>query len=162
MVHGDKQPEPPIPTIENVEGPNSTGETTAQSAVADNDSTAREEKARVLKRVEREMEFYRKGEYSRFQASTHVANELGKWAGASDKEKGKAFDSYLAEINSQIAIQDEERSDTRATSLPASSSNATRQQPNGKRIRDEVEELLDQVSGEALDGDVDGHQLGLE
>ena len=101
MVHGDKQPEPPISTIENVEGLNTTGETTTQSAVADNDSAAREENARVHKRVEQEMEFYNKGEYSCFQASTHVANELGKWAGASDKEKGKAFDSYLAKINSQ-------------------------------------------------------------
>ena len=50
------------------------------------------------------MEIFRKGECSRFQASSHVANELGKWAGASEKEKGKAFDSYLTNINSFLAV----------------------------------------------------------
>ena len=161
MTHGEERPNQSTSTVENVGEP-SAGEGTAQFAVEANEPSAREEKERVFKRVEREMEIYRKGEYSRFQASTHVANELGKWIGASDKEKGKAFDSYLAEINSLVAIQDEERSDTRAASLPASSANAAGQRSNAKRIRDEVEELLDQVSGEALDGDVDGHQLGLE
>ena len=83
---------------------------------------------------------------------------------ASDKEKGKAFDLCLAEINSYIAIQDEQRSNTRGTTPPASSSlpAAGGERSNGKRVRDEVEELLDQVFGGELDGDVDGQQLGLE
>jgi hypothetical protein len=54
----------------------------------------------------------------RHVSSSCVANELEKWAGASDKEKGKAFDSYLAEINSFIAVQDKEQSATRETSSP--------------------------------------------
>lgn len=110
------------------------------------------------------MEIYRKGECSRFQASTCVANELDQCREVSDKEKGKDFDTYLAEINSITAIQDdsEERS---LTSLPIGSSNpashGAEHQPTRKRIRDEVENLLDQVSGE-LDRDDDEPQLGLE
>ena len=61
------------------------------------------------------MEVFRKGDCSRFQASSRVAKELEGWEGASDKKKGKAFDSYLAEINSFVAIQDEERADQSAT-----------------------------------------------
>ena len=49
----------------------------------------------------------------------------------------------------------------RGTSPPASSSHPTGQPTSGKRVREEIEELLDQVSGEELDGDTDGHQLGL-
>ena len=62
-------------------------------------ATTQEEKKRIFEQVEREMGIFRKGECSHFQASTCVANELGNWAGASDQEKGKALDSYLAKGN---------------------------------------------------------------
>ena len=167
MTHGDQRPDQSTTTPEIIGEPRTihapAGES-SQSANSDDHSSALEEKKRIFVRVEREMEAFRKGEYSRFQASTNVANELGKWEGASDKEKGKAFDLCLAEINSYIAIQDEQRSNTRGTTPPARSSlpAAGGERPNGKRVRDEVEELLDQVSGGELDGDVDGQQLGLE
>ena len=158
MSHGavSDQPEQSTSTLETVTATES-GESrdTTQATITDDNSATqtREERERVLERVEREMEIFRKGEYSRFQASTRVVNELHKWTGASDKEKGKAFDTYLAEINSLAAIQDEERSTTGATSFPTHSSNptASSERPT-KRIRDEVENLLDRVSGE-LDGD---------
>ena len=54
--------------------------------------------------IEREIEFFRRGEYSRFKASSRVANELEKWVGVSDKEREKAFDLYLAEINSFAVV----------------------------------------------------------
>ena len=164
MTHGDEQSTQSASAHEIVGEP-STREETTRSVDTNDHSTAREEKERVLERVEREMDAYRKGEYSRFQASTRVADELDNWAGASDKEKAKAFDSYLAEINSLTAIQDEEQSHTRGTSIPANSAHTTgiTGQPSArKRIRDEVKELLDQVSGEGLDGDADGQQLELE
>ena len=101
------------------------------------------------------METFRKGEYSRFQALSHVANELGKWAGVSDKERGKAFDSYLAEINSFAAVQNEERSETRGASPPVGASFSAGQQSNGKWIREEVEDLLDQVSRGELDEEIE-------
>ena len=99
-------------------------------------SAAQEEKERTFERVEQEMEIFqvRKGEYSRFQVSLCIANELGKWAGASDQEKGKAFDSYLAEINTVLAVQDENRSMTRETSPPPGTSHQPNQCPTGKRI----------------------------
>ena len=168
MTHGDQRPDQSTATPEIIEEPRASIDAPAgessQSVNADDHSSAHEERTRIFVRVEREMEAFRKGEYSRFQASTNVANELGKWEGASDKEKGKVFDLCLAEINSYVAIQDEQRSNTRGTTPPASSSLPTTggEHPNAKRVRDEVEELLDQVSGGELDGDVDGQQLGLE
>jgi hypothetical protein len=94
------------------------------------------------------MDAFRKGECSRFQASSRVANELEKWVGGSEKDKGKAFDSYLAEINSVIAVQNEDRSLTRGTSPPVRPTLDVEQQPSRKRFREEIEELLDRVSGE--------------
>ena len=142
MTHGAIQSDQSTSTLENVAATES-GEP-AQTIIMNVDSSTdtgtqtREERERVLERVEREMDFFRKGEYTQFQASTRVVNELHKWEGASDKKKGKAFDTYLAEINSLTAIQDEERSNAGGTSLPAHSSNLTGDRPT-KRIRDEVE-----------------------
>jgi hypothetical protein len=163
MIHGGIQPEQSTSTSEDVTG-SRAGERSSEAAVADDNTaatTAREEKTRVLERVEHEMDIFRKGDCSRFQASSRVAHELGNWVGASDKEKGKAFDSYLAEINSPAAVQDDERSLTRGTSLPAGSTLPAGQPPAQKRIREEVEELLDQVSREGLEEDDNGDlQLG--
>jgi len=95
-----------------------TGGEPTQAAVPDN--TAREEKERVFERIEREMGIYRKGECSRFQASSRIANEL-------------------AEISNSL---------TRGTTSPpatTTSSSHPGQRSTGKRIRDQVEE---QVSGE--------------
>jgi hypothetical protein len=140
MTNGENQSELSTATPENVAGLR-TGEGPTEAIVVDDNPTAR-------------------GEYSRFQASSRVANELGKWAGASDKEKGKAFDSYLAEINSRVAAQDDERSITRGTSPPPGSTLPAEQRSTSKRIRDKVEELLDQVSREGLERDDNGLGLG--
>ena len=151
MTHGE-QPEQSTSTPENV-NPTRTGDETSQSTDTAIDPATQEEKGRTFERVEREMDIFRKGKYSRFQASSRVANELDKWAGASDQEKGKAFDSYLAEINAVLAVQDENRSTTRETSPPPGTSHRPNQRPAGKRIRDEVEDLLDQVSRGEPEGD---------
>ena len=125
----------------------------AEAAVAnDNSTAAQEEKKKIFKRVEREMEAFRKGECTRFHVSSRVAFELDKWVGASEGEKGKAFDSYLAEINSPLVVQDDERSATRGTP-PVGTIPLVESQTRGKRIREEVNELLDQISGEEFDGD---------
>jgi hypothetical protein len=121
--------------------------------------TTQEAKERVFEGVERQMEAFRKGECSRFQASSCVTKELEGWEVASDKEKGKAFDSYLAEINSHLAIQDEARSATRETSSPLGATRLAGGQTNRKRIREEVEELLEQVSREGLDEEENDRQL---
>ena len=107
MTHGDQRPVESTSTAETVGETGTRGKTTKPTETNNNSST-KEERERTLERVEREMEIYRKGQYSRFQASTRVADELGKWAGASDEERGKAYDSYLAEINSHVAVRDEE------------------------------------------------------
>ena len=157
MIHGDESIEPLITLDENDTGPWVEDErpesTSTVSAV--NDAAAREEKKRVFERVEHKMDIFRRGEYSRFQASTRVANELDKWEGASDKEKGKSLDSYLAEINSLVAVQDEQQSATRETSDPAGTPHAAQRGPAGagKRLRDEVDELLDQVSRGEVEGE---------
>ena len=117
MLHGEEQPDQTSTSFEIIDAPRNDGEPTQATVPAD-DSVTREEKERTFERVDREMEIFRKGEYSRFQASTRVANELEKWVGASDQEKGKALDSYLAEINSFIAIQNEDQSVTRGTPPP--------------------------------------------
>ena len=139
-------------TFEIINGPEHGG-ASAKASNSNDDPTTQEEKKRTFERVEREMEVFRKGEYTRFQASTRVANELDKWVGASDKDKGKALDSYLAEINSLLAVQDEDRSATRGTSHPVGANLLTESQSNRKRIREEVDELLDQISGEELEED---------
>lgn len=155
MIHGESQLDESTSSFENVIGPGNGGGDGGPTNVADTDvnSAAQEEKERVFSRVEQEMEIFRKGDYSRFKASSRVAEELEKWAGASEKEKGKAFDSYLAEINSFTAIQDEERSATRETPPPVGTPLLAKQRPAGKRVRDEVEELLDQVSRGDLEGE---------
>jgi hypothetical protein len=139
-------------SYENINEPGNRGGT-AENVEPANDSTTQEAKEKVFERVEREMDVFRKGECSRFQASIRVANELGKWDGASDKEKGKAFDSYLAEINSFVAVQDENRSITRGTPIPVEATLPANPRTNGKRIREEVEELLNQISGDELEGE---------
>ena len=150
MQHGEEQFDQATTSFEIIDEPRNEGET-SRTTVETNDTTTREEKERILERIERGMEEFRKGECSRFQASTRVAKELEEWTGVSDKEKGKAFDTYLAEINSFAAIQNENRSNTREASQPIDSTLPTEQRANGKRIREEVEELLDRVSGEELE-----------
>ena len=152
MTHGRDQPNESTSTVENI-NESRDKDNSSQTADTTVNSPAEEERARIFERIEQEMDVFRKGEYTRFQASTRVANELGKWAGASDKEKGKAFDSYLAEINSVLAIQDEDQSATRGTSLPSGAPLPSERRPNAKQIRDEVEDLLDQVSREELEGE---------
>ena len=133
MIHGEEQLDQSTSGFQIVNGPENAdeGERTGP-VIATNDSTAQEEKERVFQQLEREMEIFRKGEYTRFQASSRVANELGKWAGASDKEREKAFDSYLTEINSLAAVPNGNRSTTRETSPPAAATLHTNQQPRGK------------------------------
>ena len=156
MSNGGEQLEhdPSTSTYEIIDGPEPErgNESTATADATDN-AAAQEERKRVIERVEREMEIFRKGEYSRFQASSRVASELEKWAGVSDKEKGKAFDSCLAEINSLLAVQDGDQSITRETP-PVETNLSTERQSRRKRIREEAEELLDQVlSGEEFEGE---------
>ena len=156
MSHGEQQLNQSISSFEvideNVHESNNGGES-SRATVATNDPTTSETKERVIERLEREMDIFRKGEYSRFQASSRIASELGRWEGVSDQERGRAFDSYLAEINSFAAIQNESRSNTREASPPLGTSNLPEQQSAKKRIREEVEELLDQVSGDDLEGE---------
>ena len=151
MSNGEGQLDQSTATFEIING-SERGEGPAAVVNANDDSAAQEERKRVFERVEREMESFRKGEHTRFQASSRIVSELDKWAGVSDKEKGKAFDSCLAEINSVLAIQDENRSATRETP-PVEATLHTEHQSRRKRIREEVEELLDQVSGEEFEGE---------
>ena len=152
MEHGGQQFDQSTTSFEIVNPPENGGET-SQVAITTVNPATQEAKERVLKRIEQGMEIFRKGECTRFQASSRVAKELEGWEGSSDKEKGKAFDSYLAEINSFAAIQDEARSATRGTPPPLGTSLVSGRQPTAKRIREEVEELLDQVSRGDLDGE---------
>jgi hypothetical protein len=151
MIHGEQTNNQSTSSFEIVDNPENGGEPSQVAVMNDSPDATQEAKTRVFEGVERQMEAFRKGECSRFQASTRVAKELEGWEGASDKEKGKAYDSYLAEINSIIAIQDEDRSATKGTSPSLGTTHLTGGQKVDKRVRDEVEELLDQVSREGLD-----------
>jgi hypothetical protein len=77
---------------------------------------------------------------------------LGTWAGASDKEKEKAFNLYLTEINF-FADQDDSQSFTRKASPTVEV--ISRSKGKAKRIPEEVEELLGQVSKDESDDDED-------
>jgi hypothetical protein len=141
MTHGDLPVNQSTSTIE--DEPSGERESTPQVITANVESTVQEEKERVFNGVEQVMELFRKGECTRFQVSSLVLNELETWAGASDKEKEKAFNLYLTEINS-FADQDESRSFTRGGSPPLGAPNGSK--GKAKRIWDKVEELLEQVS----------------
>jgi hypothetical protein len=151
MNHGELQPEQSTLNSENVIEPGNGGGT-SPTTITDGNSTSQEEKERVFERVEREMEVFRKGEYTRFQASARVVNELGKWSEATDEEKEKAFSSYLIEINSQSIIQNEGPTSAGETTQPVGASLSERRP---KRVRDEIGDLLDQVSR----GDLEGEEL---
>jgi hypothetical protein len=80
MLHGGEQLEQSTSSFEIVDEPRNEKET-SQAAVTTDHSAVREEKERILERIKRGMEEFRKGdlgESSRFQASTCVANELEK------------------------------------------------------------------------------------
>ena len=156
MIHGESEQhiEQSTPADESFTDLGNGGESTGVVVPDVRIQSSAQEKERVFERVEHEMESFRRGELSRFQASSRVTIELDKWAEASDKDKGKALDSYLAEINSFAAMQDENRSVTRET-ISLRPPDRAGQQPSRKRIREEVEELLDQVSGEELEGEGD-------
>ena len=158
MVHGEQQHNQSTTPFEVINGSENGGEPT-QAVAATVGPTAQEAKERVIERVEREMEIFRKGECSRFQASTRVANELEKWEGASEKERGKALDSFLAEINSFAAIQDEDQSATRGTSPPCREVVIPGPSHARKRIREEVDDLLDRVSQGELEGEEAEHRV---
>ena len=150
MTHGESPANPSTTPVANVE-PDLRGGS-SQIITQDELSAAEEEKKRIFEGVERIMDLFRKGESTRFQTSTQVLSELGKWTGATDQEKAKAYDPYFTEINSFLAIQDENRSTTMegtpiGTSLSAGG--------KSKRVRDEVEELLDQVSRGGAEGEED-------
>ena len=128
---------------------------TTPAATANVNSAAQEEKERVIEGLEGAMDLFRKGECSRFQVSGLIFNELEKWTGATEQEKGKAFDSYLTEINSFLTVQDESISLARKD--PPSLETTVESGIRSKRVRDEVEHILDQVSGEEPD-DEDNEQ----
>jgi hypothetical protein len=151
MTHGETSTDPSAAIVTNVESGLRGGP--SQITIQNELAAAEEEKKRIFEGVERVMELFRKGESSCFQTSARVLSELEKWTGATDKERGKAFDSHLAEINSFLAIQDENRSTTRDGSPPTGPSLSAGGRT--KRIRDEVEELLDQVSRGGAEGEDD-------
>jgi hypothetical protein len=149
MSNGNEQIRPTTgdPAIENVV-PESSLAQGRSTFIAHEDVNAatQEEKSRVFERVEQVMETLRKGESTRFQASTNIINELGQWSGVTDKEREKALNSYLTEINSEnvTTAAIEGRSTTRETSPPVESSHLAR--TISKRTRDEVEDLIERVS----------------
>ena len=140
MTHGEQSADQSISAVKDVP-PRERG-STPQVVAADDNSAAQEEKARVFNGVEQIMDLFRKGECTRFQTSSLVLNELGTWAGATDEEKDKAFNLYLSEITTFFAHQDDSFTREGSTSLEALDG------PKGraKRIRDEVENILDQAS----------------
>ena len=140
MTHGEQSADQSISAVKDVP-PRERG-STPQVVATDDNSAAQEEKARVFNGVEQIMDLFRKGEYTRFQTSSLVLNELGTWAGATDEEKDKAFNLYLSEITTFFAHQDDSFTREGSTSLEALDG------PKGraKRIRDEVENILDQAS----------------
>lgn len=77
-----------------------------------------------------------------FQASSPVLNKLWTWAGAANKEKEKAFNLYLTEINSFFAHQDESFMREGPHSLEA----PNRSKGWAKKIWEDVEHILEQVS----------------
>ena len=141
MTHGEPPADQSTSTVADVPSNERGSESAPQATTVDVDTAAQEEKARVFNGVEQIMELFRRGDCTRFQASSLVLNELGTWAGAADEEKEKAFDLYLTEINSFFAHPDESltREGSRSLGAPVGSKG------RAKRIRDEVEDILEQV-----------------
>ena len=140
MTHGESTVDQSISTVKDI--PSRERGPTPQVATTDDDSAAQEEKTRVFNSVEQLMELFRRGDCTRFQTSSLLLNELGTWAGATDEEKEKAFNLYLTEINSFFTHQDD--SFTREGSASLEAPNGSKRQ--AKRIRDEVDNILEQVS----------------
>jgi hypothetical protein len=82
MIHGELQSEQSTSAPENVVTSGNGG--ASQSTTTDGNSASQEEKERVFKRVEQEMEVFRRGEHSQFQVSAHILDEQGKWSEATD------------------------------------------------------------------------------
>ena len=154
MTHGQVQVNSSTTTVENVE-PNNRGESSqAVNMNGDPASQSQEEKRRVFDKLEQVMDIFRNGESTRFQMSIHVLNELDKWRGVTNKEKENAFNSYI-KINSNPVNQDEpEIQSTTREESPLMGTSLTAGQKT-KRIRDKVEELLDQVSRDEPEGEDD-------
>jgi hypothetical protein len=151
MTHGVSSNEPTTSHIENVNAGERQSSTPA--AAANVDPIIDKEKERIIEGLEGAMDLFRKGECSRFQASALILDELAKWSGATDQEKGKAFDTYLAEINSFLTVQDE--SISLARKGPPSIGAPIEPGSKSKRTRDEAEQFLDEISRGELDDEGD-------
>lgn len=138
-------------TPENVFSGASAG---SSSTVPENvDPISQTEKDRIFKRVEQAMDCFRKDEISSFRASICVLEELGKWTGVADEDRVRAYNSYLAEINSPAAARTipepgENQVATSGTSVTSPTPRASHLSIGSphKRGRDEVDDLLERVS----------------
>ncbi|KAJ3504145.1 hypothetical protein NLJ89_g8094 [Agrocybe chaxingu] len=104
-----------------------------------------QETARVRSQLQRILEQFRAGGITKFQTSTQIIEELDKWSGASDDERQRALTSYLEELNTEPArgADESERSQGHPKLV-------------GKRHREEVEDLVEQLSKGENEAESDG------
>lgn len=117
MNNGGEQSERSIAPVENTGNQGGTsGVTSADVEFVDPLATAQEERGRVFGKVEHVMDAFRRGDCTPFQTSVSILNELNKWTGVSDQDRGRAYISYLKEINPTTT--NEARSNTREATPP--------------------------------------------
>ena len=133
------------------------GDTTREQTptVQPSGEDAQTQERRTREQVERVMEQFRAGLMPRFKATAAVVDELDKWTGVSDEDRGKALDSLLAELNSSSTATNGKANPQRA--VPSASTQPLNEPRSGsKRGRGEVEEIIDKLSkGGESDGEDD-------
>jgi len=119
--------------------------------------SSEEEEKRVLRRVEAIMDEFRGEQLSQFKAVANVTNELDQWVGVSDEVRGNALTPYLDEIHS-ITRQDSDQPKDNSRTKETPSQSAKQSKDSGrKRVREEVDDLVEQFSGDGDLSDDDEH-----
>jgi len=91
------------------------------------------------------MDQFRGGDILRFKATAAVVDELDKWTGVSDKDRGKALDALLAKINSS-ATATVGRTNPQGAEPSGSTQPFNEPQSSRKQGRNEVKEIIEKLS----------------
>jgi hypothetical protein len=143
MLHGVQSNETSPITAENVSGSPRITPANVGTIVQE------EERGRVFGRLKQVLEECQNGKTTQFQTLSNLVEELEKWVGVSDEERGRAFGTYQAEILAlapPVTVPEEGQSVTQATTQPAGTP-LTPGPPHFPRgSRDEIENIIGRVT----------------
>ncbi|KAJ3503737.1 hypothetical protein NLJ89_g8304 [Agrocybe chaxingu] len=129
----DDNPRGKTPSVDTTHTPGDVGDAKSQ------------ETTRVRSQLQRVLEQFRGGDLTKFQTTTQIVKELDKWSGASDDERQQALTSYLKELNTEPVRGADDSEQLQGDPKVA-----------GKRHREEVEDLIEQLSKGGNEAESDG------